>query len=109
MDKELIEYLLSIGALEFVYVDSDDEDIYRFTKDAKELVPDIYNEHMKEFNNIIFSLWMKNIIDIMFDENGEPLIGVNDNTYSQDAIDELEEDEQNALREIVHAWKEIED
>jgi hypothetical protein len=109
LDKELIEYLLSIGALEFVYVDSDDEDIYRFTKDAKELVPDIYNEHMKEFNNIIFSLWMKNIIDIMFDENGEPLIGVNDNTYSQDAIDELEEDEQNALREIVHAWKEIED
>jgi hypothetical protein len=109
LDKELIEHLLSIGALEFVYVDSDGEDIYRFTKQAKELVPEIYNEHMKDFNNIIFSLWMKNVVDVIFDENGEPLIGINDNTYRQESIDDLDENEKEALKEIIYAWNEIED
>jgi hypothetical protein len=107
LDKELIEHLIEIGALEFVYVDEDGESIYKFTKKAKELVPDIYNEHMKDFNNLIFSLWMKDIIDVIFDENGEPLVGVNNNTHDLEKTQGLELEEKEALKEIISSWNEM--
>lgn len=109
MEPELVEYLVSIGALEFCYIDDAGENIYRFTKDAKELVPDIYKEHMKEFNNVIFSLWLKDVVDIIFDEDGEPLIGINKNTYDNVYVDKLEDDEREALKEIIYTWNEIGD
>jgi hypothetical protein len=106
----MIEYLVEIGALEFVYVDENKDKIYRFTKDAKDLVPEIYSEHMKEFNNIIFSLWNKNLIDLVFDDNGEPLISINKNSYFGVGDEDLYEEERDALKEIISTWedKEIE-
>jgi hypothetical protein len=109
VDKEILEYLLSIGAVEFVYKDQDGEEIYRFTKIAKELVPQIYNEHMKDFNAMIFSLWRKELIDIVFDEVGEPLIGINENSYNEEMQKDLSVEEKDALIEIFAAWDELDE
>lgn len=105
MEEELVQYLLSIGALEYVFDDEDGEAIYRLTPEAKDLVPDLYEEHMKDFNSVVFSLWSKNLINVVFDEDGEPLIGINDNTTNENMIKELDKQEREAIQEILFVWK----
>jgi hypothetical protein len=109
MDKETIEYLLGIGALEFCFVDENGEDVYKMTKEAATLVPEIYGEYMKNFNYLIFSLWNKDLIDVVFDESGEPLIGVNENTYNEELRLDISQEEREVLEEIIYTWKEKEE
>ena len=106
MEQDDIEYLLEIGALEFVHVDQNGDNVYRFTDTARKLVPEIYDAHMKEFNNIVFSLWNKNLIDVVFDEEGEPLISINENSFNSEEIQELDEEERDGLEEIIMSWNE---
>ena len=105
MDDELIEYLLSIGALEFAFNDDEGVAIYRLTPDAKELVPDLYEEHIKNFTTSVFSLWEKDLIDVAFDDDGEPLITINENSENDELISQLEKEDKDVLKEIVFVWK----
>ena len=105
MEEELVQYLLSIGALEYVFTDEDGDPVYRLTPEARDLVPDLYDEHMKDFNSVVFSLWSKNLIDVVFDEDGEPLIGINQNTTDQEMTKSLDRAEKEALQEILFVWK----
>lgn len=105
MEEELVQYLLSIGALEYVFTDEDGDPVYRLTPEARDLVPDLYDEHMKDFNSVVFSLWSKNLIDVVFDEDGEPLIGINENTTDLQMTQGLDRAEKEALQEILFVWK----
>lgn len=105
MEEELVQYLLSIGALEYVFTDEDGDPIYRLTPEAKDLVPELYEEHMKDFNSIVFSLWSKNLIDVVFDDDGEPLVGINENTTDSEMTKDLDRVEKEALQEILFVWK----
>jgi hypothetical protein len=109
MDDETIEYLMSIGALEFDSVGEEGEPRYKFTEKARELVPDLYKEHMKDFNVLVFSLWSKDFIDVVFDEDGEPLISINENSFNPDKHDKLNDEEFSALIDILEAWEELEE
>jgi len=106
LEEETIEHLLEIGAIEFVSVDEEGNNVYRFTDMAKKLVPEIYDAHIKDFNNIVFSLWNKNLIDVVFDEEGEPLISINENSFNQEKIKELDEEDRDGLEEIIICWNE---
>jgi creatinine amidohydrolase/Fe(II)-dependent formamide hydrolase-like protein len=105
MDKEDIEYFLSIGALEFSYVNEHGEDIYSLTEKAKEIAPELYEEQMKKFNEVVFSLWTKEMVDISFDDEGEPMISLHleDNSFD---FSQLDEDEKDVFEEILIAWDE---
>lgn len=105
LDDELIQYLLSIGALHWAFTDEDGEEIYRLTPEAQELVPNLYEEHVKEFNVKVFSLWEQNMIDLVFDEQGEPLISINENSVNEKMIKKLKKDEREVLKEIVFVYK----
>lgn len=105
MEEELIQYLISIGALEYCFTDDDGSYIYRLTPEAKDLVPDLYDEHMKQFNTTVFSLWNKGLIDIVFDDDGEPLIGLNENSDNKEMIKKLDITEADILKEIKFVWK----
>jgi hypothetical protein len=105
MDKDDIEYFLSIGALEFSCVNERGEEIYSLTDKAREIAPELYLEQMKNFNEIIFSLWRKDILEITFDEDGEPMISITKGKEEFD-ISDLDEEEQDIFEEILIAWNE---
>jgi hypothetical protein len=104
MDKDTVDYLLSIGAIELAFVDSDGEEIYKMTKEAEKLVPEMYKEYMKTFNATLFLLWEKNLIDIVFDEDGEPLVGLNESSLDLTKVDDLQGDENAILQEIIETF-----
>jgi len=109
IDKETIEYLLSVGAIEFALVDEDGENIYRMLPKAQEIVPEIYEKYIKSFNATVFSLWTKDALDIVFDEKGDPLVGINKNSVDNDFKSGLNSKEKEVLKEIVSLISVIDD
>lgn len=105
MEEDLVEYLLSIGALEYIFDDEDGEPVYRMTPEAKDIVPNLYEDHMKDFNAVVFSLWSKDMLDVVFDDDGEPMIGISSNSLDEKKVKQLDKQEREVLQEILYIWK----
>ena len=71
-NEEMMEFLKSIGAVEEI------EGGFRLTEAAKQTVPELVKKHESHFNNDVFSLWMNDMLDLNFDDNGEPMIDLSD-------------------------------
>jgi hypothetical protein len=109
LDKDFMEYLIKIGAVQHAFNDeTNKKQIYRFTKDAAKLIPEIYEQHMKDFNAMVFSLWNHGVIDITFSEEGDPMISLNENSYDFEMIKKLSEEEAIALYELVQIYEKLE-
>lgn len=110
VNKDFMEYLINIGAVEHAFDDPQNKrHVYKFTENAPELVPEIYSQHMKDFNAMVFNLWNKNAIDVTFSENGDPLISLNENSYNFDIIKKLTAEEAMALHEITNIYEKLEE
>lgn len=108
-DKETIEYLLSIGAIEFAFVDENGENVYRMLPSAKEIVPDLYEKYIKSFNASVFSLWTKDALEVVFDEHGEPMVGINENSINEYFVSHLSNHEKEVLKEIISIISNVDD
>jgi hypothetical protein len=104
LSKEEIEYFLAIGAIEFDRINLDGSETYRLTEEAKELTPEFYERQMKHLNSVIFSLWNKDLISLTFDDEGEPLIILHENTGEMIKSLELSEDESEIMEAIILSW-----
>jgi hypothetical protein len=100
-DSELINNLILKGALEVSAVDKDTgEFLYSFTPKIKELMPDLYKEHIETVNSEVMNLWEKGFLDIdlMADD---PVITITKKATSVEAIGTLSKQEKWSLAEIV--------
>lgn len=102
MDKDeaehIIDSLIERGALEMTGVDKDGDVIYRVTEKCKDLFPELYYEHMKQTDDIAFSLWQKDLVDIRFTDDGHYIsIAPNAAEKFVEHIENLTEDEKNVL------------
>jgi hypothetical protein len=104
IEKEDIEYFLAIGALEFCYTNKDGEEIYKLTKEAKIIAPEFYYDQIKELNSVVFSLWNKGVIEVSFDDDGDPLIGLPENMGDFLRNNDLEKEELDLVEEIILSW-----
>jgi hypothetical protein len=74
--SEMIEYLIEIGAMEILGYDSvSDQFTYKVTPECKELYPELYYAHYEAVGELAQSLWMQDVIDIVF-TSGETIVGV---------------------------------
>ena len=100
MDEEMIQFLKSIGALE-----DNDDGTYRLTDEAQEYVPNMVKTHEAHFNNDVFSLWMNDMLELVFDEDGDPMIDLSDDSRSAKAKKErLTNQEITTLEMIVKQY-----
>lgn len=103
-------FMLENGYMEEVGLDSSGEPIYRMTPLMYQDFPDLFDQHMQATNEVIFSLWQKNMLEMNMDSNGEWTVIPTDNTLNYKNVDvELEEEEIYLLEEIarVHTEKNI--
>lgn len=109
-EEDIVEYLLSIGALEEAGTDADSgEPLYKLTKKSEEFIPEFTELFYQEFSNHVFFLWQKEFIDVIFDEEGEPMISPNEKAFDEDTWDTLNIESVFVLRQIVAIFSEIED
>jgi len=100
-DSELINKLILDGGIEVAAIDQETgEFLYSFTPKIKELMPNIYEEHMETVNSEVMNLWEKGFLDIdlMADD---PVITITKKATSVEAIGTLSKQEKWSLAEIV--------
>ena len=101
MDEEMIQFLKSIGALE-----DNDDGTYRLTDEAQEYVPNMVKTHEAHFNNDVFSLWMNDMLELVFDEDGDPMIDLSEDSKNEDLKKErLTKQEASTLEMILYQYE----
>ena len=102
MDKEneMIERLILEGAMEVAGVDSENGSLlYSFTPKIKEVMPELYNDHLNRVNAEILSLWERAYVDIDFLAK-EPIVTLTDKSFDPVEMSKLRKQEVWAIEEL---------
>ena len=108
MDDEslAIERLILEGALEIGGIDIESGEIlYNFTGKLKEVMPELYNEHLNFVNSEIMYLWEFGFLSIEDLADNNPKVNLTLKAYDQDKIKELSPEKQRSLEEIKRILK----
>ena len=97
---ETIEALILSGAIEIVGIDSiTQQPLYAFNSSIKDIMPELYQEHLNEVNRDIMRLWENGFVEIdLMEEN--PIVTLTDKAFYDDEIDTLSSELQISLLEI---------
>lgn len=93
-DKDIIKFLVDLGILkEMGYSEELGENLYYIEPRADEIFPALKEAQMQNINQSVFDLWELEMLDVTFNEHGEPLIGLNENSINKDKINAIEDEE----------------
>jgi hypothetical protein len=99
-DQKIIDMLVLSGALQMAGInEKTGEILYQFTPKLKEVMPDLYHEHLNYVNSEIMGLWEKGFVnvDLMSDS---PIVTITEKALIQDEINQLSKSDQWAIEEI---------
>lgn len=104
-NNETVDYLIMNGAIEVAGIDSETgQFLYSFTPKIKEIMPDLYHQHLNHVNGELMRLWEKGFIDIDF-FSPEPIVTVTDKAFDKEALSSLSKDDQWSIDEIKRLMK----
>lgn len=104
--SETIEYLIELGAMEIMGYDSiSDQFTYRITSKCKDIYPELYYAHYEAVGEMAQSLWMQDIIDIIFTE-GQTIVGVTQEQvdFIRETINTFTDDERFFLETLLSRY-----
>jgi hypothetical protein len=100
-DSEMINKLILDGGLEVAAMDNDTgEMLYSFTPKIKEIMPELYQEHMHNVNSEVMNLWEKGFINLDLFQK-DPVITLTLKALNKDEVKSLSKQERWSLFEIV--------
>ena len=98
--SEIIDHLILEGGLEVAGVDPESGEIlYAFTPKVKEIMPELYNDHLNFVNAELMVLWEKGFVnlDLMAED---PLISLTDKSNDPSELKKLSKQERWSLQEL---------
>ena len=99
-ENEIIEKLILEGALEVAGIDSEDGSLlYAFTPKIKELMPELYNDHINSVNTEILSLWERGYVDIDL-LSKDPIVTLASKSFDEAEISKLNKREKWSIEEL---------
>ena len=99
-EDRLIEDLILGGALEVAGIDSQTgEFLYNITPKLKDVMPDLYQDHIETVNKNMLILWEKGYLNIDFMDD-DPLVTISNKGLDLKEIKKLSQEEVFALEEI---------
>ena len=98
-EQQIVDYLILNGALEMAGISDSGEPLYNFTQNLKNIMPDLYEEHMRYVNSSLMDLWQNGFIDLdLFEEN--PTVRLTEKSFDNASIMELSDTQRFSLEEI---------
>lgn len=96
-----LEDLILAGIVEVAAVDSDTgELLYAFTKEAKDLYPELYKIHLNDVHNDVMYFWERGFLDVDDMSNKNPRVTLTEKAGIEEEILKLPKDKQETLRQI---------
>ena len=103
--SEIIDYLILEGGIEVAGVDPNTQEmLYAFTSKLKEIMPELYHDHLNFVNDELMVLWEKGYVDIDFLKD-DPLISISDKSYNPEEVKKLSKQERWSLQELKRVVK----
>jgi hypothetical protein len=104
-EQKIIDQLLLENALEVVGIDdSNGKFLYAFTNKIKDVMPDLYEDHLNFVNSEIMTLWEKGYLDIDFLEEN-PAVRLAEKAVDKEELGKLTTQELWSLEEIKRLLK----
>ena len=104
-EQDIIDKLILDNALEVVGIDkSNGEFLYAFTPKIKEVMPELYEDHMNLVNSEIMILWEKGYLDIDF-LSDNPSVSLTDKAFIDEELSKLNSKDLWSLEEIKRLLK----
>ena len=104
-EDELIENLILQGALEVAGVDSENgEFLYAITSKMKDVMPDLYEDHLRVVNRDLLNLWEKGYVNIDF-LSANPMVTISEKGLDKTEVSKLTKPEIWALEEVKRLLK----
>lgn len=98
--SEIIDHLILEGGIEVAGVDPESGEIlYAFTPKVKEIMPELYDDHLNFVNAELMALWEKGYVDIDLLME-DPIISLTKKSYDPKAIQSLSKQEKWSLQEL---------
>ncbi len=99
-EDELIKNLILQGALEVAGLDSETgEFLYAITSKMKDVMPDMYEDHLKTVNRDLLNLWEKGYVNIdLF--LPDPVVTISEKGMDKNEVSKLTKPEIWALEEV---------
>lgn len=99
-EKEMVDKLILEGALEVAGVDSKTgELLYVFTPKLKEVMPELYDQHLNHVNSEIMRLWEKGFVDLdLMSEN--PIVTLTEKSFDEKELAMLSKRDRWGVEEI---------
>jgi hypothetical protein len=99
-ENEMIERLILEGGLEVAGIDSEDGSLlYSFTPKIKELMPELYDDHVNKVNSEILSLWERGYVDMDFLAK-EPIVTLTNKSFDPIEMSKLRKQDVWAIEEL---------
>jgi hypothetical protein len=100
---DLLGLLVATGAVELMSVDDRGEPIYRLTDRCRELLPELYEEHTRTVQELVHSLWLHDLVEVSFDDEGYQVASVHDYNYRRylEVIDSLTDEQVRLVNTLV--------
>jgi len=99
-ENEMIEKLILEGGLEVAGIDSENGSLlYSFTPKIKELMPDLYHDHMNAVNAEILSLWERGYVNIDL-LSKDPIVTLASKSFDEAEISKLNKREKWSIEEL---------
>ena len=104
-EDKIIDDLILKGGLEVAALDEDTgEMLYSFTPKIQELMPDLYEEHIRGVNSEVMNLWEKGFLNLDLFEK-DPIITITPKALNKEEIQGLSKQERWSLFEIIRLLK----
>ncbi len=104
-EEDIIDQLLLENALEVVGIDkTNGEFLYAFTPKIKEVMPDLYEDHLNFVNSEIMLLWEKGYLNVDFLVE-DPSVTLTDKAFIDEELKKLSSQELWSLEEIKRLLK----
>jgi hypothetical protein len=101
--SKIIDNLILEGGLEVAGIDDETGEImYLFTPKVKDLMPELYNDHLNFVNDELMVLWEKGYVNIELLED-DPLISLTIKSNDPEEVAKLSKQERWSLQELKRA------
>ena len=93
-DDELIKFLIDMGIIEPMGIGEGTKDeLFYVTEKAQQSFPQLVEEQEKFINDAVFKLWQLGFLEVVFNDDGEVLVGLNENSTKLDEVGNIEDEE----------------
>jgi hypothetical protein len=104
-EENIIDQLLLDNALEVVGIDkTNGEFLYAFTPKIKDVMPELYEDHLNYVNSEIMTLWEKGYLNVDF-LSEDPEVTLTDKAFIDQELKKLNSQELWSLEEIKRLLK----